>query len=365
MKIILFEDTVQTKTEILRALKQNLGDDGMAVAFEPERLDSAQDNEDRTYDDRLEEILQAEPYADATLILADRDLSKSERFHGLSVNSVAAAARRLAIPVCAYARTFAAEEDYAWRGRWEEGLIVLLLDDELARKAVVAARGFGELASRISYADLTSNPSPAKLLAGLLDRPDEASKIALYAVGDQNRLTELPRQSKQAGAIPRDTAEWRQWVKKVTHFLGYWLRDSLLRYPGVLANEVASASHLNIKTEDFRRNDVKAIFAGAVYDGPFADPNEPQWWRGALDDIVASSNSAHGLELVNKTLGGGIRRSECSVDPSLEAGYYCIISREPVSLQNSKGNLSWFPRGADLTRVSNLKFEEYGPWLGS
>lgn len=368
MKIILFEDTDQTKSEVLQALEQYLGAEGTAAAFEPAHLNEAQDDEDRTYDDRLEAILQAEPYANATLIVADRDLSKSERFRGLSVNSVAAAARRLAIPVCAYARTFAADDDYAWRGRWEEGLIVLSLNEgegELARQAVVAARGFEELANRLSTADLTLNPSPAKLLAGLLDRPDEASKIALYAVGDQNRLTELPRETKQAGEIPRDSAEWQQWVQKVTHFLGYWLRDSLLRYPGVFANEVASASHLNIKTEDFRRNDVKAIFEPAVYDGPFTDPNESQWWRGALDDIVANSNSADGLELANKTLGGGIRRSECSVDPQLEAGYYCIISREPVSLQNSKGNLSWFPRGADLTRVSNPKFEEYGPWLGS
>ena len=368
MKIVLFEDTDQTKSDILQALRQNLGADGTAAAFEPAQLDAAQDDEDRTYDDRLEAILQAAPYADATLILADRDLSKSARFRGLSVNSVAAAARRLAIPVCAYARTFAAEEDYEWRGRWEEGLIILSFSEgehELARKAVVAARGFSDLGNRLSATDLESNPSPAKLLATLLGHPGDGSKIALYAVGDQNRLAELPRETKQAGEIPRDSEEWQQWIKKVTHFFGYWLRESLLRYPGVFANEVASASHLNIKTEDFRRNDVKAIFANAVYQGPFADDNEAQWWRGALDDIVASSNSADGLELANRNLGGVIRRSECSVDAQLAAGYYCIISREPVSLQNSKGNLSWFPRGADLTRVSNPKFEEYGPWLGS
>jgi hypothetical protein len=94
MKILLFEDTDQTKSEILHALEQNVGATGTIVAFEPSQLDATQDDDTRTYDDRLEAILQAAPYADATLILADRDLSKSERFRGLSVNSVAAAARR-------------------------------------------------------------------------------------------------------------------------------------------------------------------------------------------------------------------------------------------------------------------------------
>ncbi|HBB89524.1 MAG TPA: hypothetical protein DC047_18115 [Blastocatellia bacterium] len=78
------------------------------------------------------------------MIVADRDLSKSGRFGGLSVNSVAAAARRLAIPVCAYARAFKSDADLTWRARWEEGLIVLSLsegENELARKAAVAARG--------------------------------------------------------------------------------------------------------------------------------------------------------------------------------------------------------------------------------
>lgn len=368
IKIALFEDTEHTRSEILQALRDRLGDEGSVVPFAAEHFQETSGEEGRTYEDRLENILKKSPYDDTTLIVADRDLSKSERFGGLSVNSVAAAARRLAIPVCAYARAFRPDDDYLWRGRWEEGLIVLSLSEgesELARRAVLAAHGFANIGEKLSSVDLESNSSPAKLLAALLAHTEEASKIALYAVGDQNRLTELPREGQQLTELPRQGEEWLEWVKKVTHFLGYWLHDSLLRYPGVFANEVATASHLNIKTEDFRRDDVKAMFTGAIYEGPFADVNDPQWWRGALDDIVASENCADGLELVRGKIDENISRSECSVDPEISAGYYCIISSQPVSLQNSKGNLSWFPRGADLTRVSNPKFDEYGPWLGT
>jgi hypothetical protein len=133
----------------------------------------------------------------------------------------------------------------------------------------------------------------------------------------------------------------------------------------LFVNEVAAASHLNLSTEDFKQPNIRAIFDAGLYRGPFEDSKRPQWWRGLLDDIVAGDNCADGLELVTKKVNQQVRPSQCYVDPTKTAGYYCIISRQPVSLENSKGGLSWFPRGADLTRIGNPKFEEYGPWLGS
>ena len=201
-------------------------------------------------------------------------------------------------------------------------------------------------------ATVKGKKSPAKLLATLPGKPDYSDKMALYAVGDRTQLAEIP-----------DNAQGE--VKEWGTFLGYWLWDSLLRYPGLFVNEVAAASYLNIKTESFHRTDVQGLFSAAVYRGPFADQKYPQWWRGMLDDIVSNQNCVDGLELVRKKVDQQIGGSECCEDPSKPAGYYCIISRKPVSLENSKGGLSWFPRGADLTRVSITMFEEYEPWLGS
>lgn len=357
IKIVLFEDTEETQAEILAALTKHLKPDGTAIPFDGKRFKELDEDKKGMYEDRLVSILSRSPYDVATLLVVDRDLSKSPSFRGMSVSAVIGAAKRLAVPICSYARQ-PAPEDYKWRARWEEGHIILASgnDDELTRQAVLAARGFAEIASKLpGIMKDEVGKSPAKILAALLGKPEYSDKIALYGVGDQNRLSEVPAKGKD------DT----DWVKRIGCFLGYWLWDSILRYPGLLVNEVAAASHLNIATDDFRKPEVRAVFKEALYDGPFADQERPQWWRGMMDDIVSRERCDDGLGLVRRKLGDGINPSECSVDPSKPAGYYCIISEKPVSLENSKGGLSWLPRGADLTRISTRLFEEYGPWIGA
>jgi hypothetical protein len=360
IKIVLFEDTLSTRAEILNALQRQVSKGDSVIPFERGQFEESDDDKDRMYEDRLENILKNPPYYGATLVVADRDLSKSQdsNFGGLSVNSVAAACRRLAIPICSYARQSELNDDFALREQWEEGHIFLNLSegtDRLANKAAIAASGFAEIAAMLLEVNIKTKSSPAKLLAALLGKPEYSDKIALYAVGDQNRLPEILGKTKQS----------TDRVKRTSHLLGYWLWDSLLRYPGLFVNEVAAASHLNIDTESFRRPDVQNLFKAAIYQGPFSDSKSLRWWRGVLDDIVSNANCVDGLELVQNKIDPKISRSRCCVDPSKPAGYYCIISNEPVSLENSKGGLSWFPRGADLTRISLPLFEEYGPWLGA
>jgi hypothetical protein len=360
IKVVLFEDTAQTQSEILGALSRNLKPDGEVLAFGGKGFDESEEDKAQMYENRIEKILTKAPFAGATLLVADRDLSKSVNlgFPGLSVNAVTAAAKKLAIPICSYARQPDANE-YDWRGRWEEGHIVLHLskgEDELARRAAIAARGFSQIAAKLpEILEVKGNNSVVKIMAALLGKQEYSEKIALYGVGDQNRLSEILTQAKHSD----------ERVHRMTHFLGYWLWDSLLRYPGLFANEIAAGSHLNIAEGDFKKPRVQELFENALYRGPFEDSQNPQWWRGVLDDVVAREKCADGLELARKKNNAAIDQSHCCVDPAIPAGYYCIISRKPVSLEHSKGGLSWFPRGADLTRISDPKFDEYGPWLGS
>lgn len=357
IKIVLFEDTPETRSSVLKALKKHLRRAGSVLPFGGFK-ESAEEN--RMFEDRIQDILNTRPFLGTTLIVADRDLSKSvpEDFRGLSVSAVAAAANRLAIPICSYAG-LTEPDNYDWRGRWEEGFIVLSLregDDELARRAVIAARGFAQISAKLPQVlRKSSSTSPATILAALLGNPEYADKIALYAVGNPHRLAELrPKKSTPKG---EDT-------RRLGCFLGYWLWDSVLRYPGLLVNAVAAASYLNLSARDFADPKVRSVFDSAVYDGPFADSENPHWWRGMLDDIVSSEHSANGLELVRKKVKPRAKGSRCYVDPSKEAGYYCVIERKPVSLENSKGGVSWLPRGADLARVGKPSYDEYAPWLG-
>jgi hypothetical protein len=356
VKVILFDDVEDIRDEISGSLKRRLGKEGTVRVFDLESR-GAEAEEALTYEDRLTRSLSRAPYAGATLLVADAALSQSSGYRGLSVGAVISAGRKLAVPICDYARDPSPDR---WRVRWEEGRINLSLAegvDEFARRVILIARGFATIATQLPVITRTkANRNPAALLAALLGKPEYVDKIALYSVGDQNRIADMS---------PPDQ-EKKEQGRRLVNFLGHWIWDSLLRYPGVLVNEVAAASYLNIATGDFRKPKVRAIFKKALYDGPFADKQRPQWWRGMLDDLVAQSGHKDGLQLArDKTSNPRIARSECCEDSSKAAGYYCIISEAPVSLENSKGGLSWFPRGADLTRISKTRFDEYSPWLGN
>jgi hypothetical protein len=59
-----------------------------------------------------------------------------------------------------------------------------------------------------------------------------------------------------------------------------------------------------------------------------------------------------------------VKECKCSVDNTSRAGYYCMITEKPVSDKNSKGNISWFPSGADLARIAKPEFDKLAPWIG-
>lgn len=82
-----------------------------------------------------------------------------------------------------------------------------------------------------------------------------------------------------------------------------------------------------------------------------------------LEDLVAEAGVTDGRAYATKQLGKAVARSECCEDASKPAGYYCFLSERPVSLENSKAGLPWFPRGADLARVCKSRYEEDEPWL--
>jgi hypothetical protein len=193
------------------------------------------------------------------------------------------------------------------------------------------------------------------LLANILDKPEYADKISLYASGDQQRWASVDQVRRSTG---------QEQVQRQACLMGYWLWDSVLRFPGVTVGIIPASSYLNIQQEVFEKNlDIQNLFSKARYQGPFAAAKIHMWWRGMLDDIVAESGCGDGREFVSKQLKLDIPPSRCCEDRSIPAGYSCMLKEKPVSLKHSKGGLPWFPRGADLARVSTKALEELGPWL--
>jgi hypothetical protein len=358
LKIILFDDMQENLNAVLAALRSELADNGSVLSFAA----GAGGKKDGTFEERLALDLTVAPNAPIDLIVADRDLSNyAPDYTGLSESTVRRVADMVGVPECGYARGERADDDeYIKRGEQRESCIRLSRkpsDAAFAKHVVAVGNGFAEITKKLSeIMEPAARKSPGRMLASVLGKPEYAEKISLFASGDQGRLGALAavRGSKDAGERNR----------RLACVLGYWLWDSVLRFPGVVLNEVAASSYLNIRLHEFRQNmHIRKLFAGAIYAGPFAAAKPTLWWRGMLEDLVAEAGAVDGRIYATRQLGTEVPRSECCEDASKPAGYYCFLSERPVSLENSKAGLTWFPRGADLARVCKSRYEEDEPWL--
>lgn len=224
-------------------------------------------------------------------------------------------------------------------------------------KALRAGKGAVPAAQRPGAVLVT----PGALMARVLGQPDVATHFDLFACGDQRAIAEILHTHKPHGET-LDIATQR----RVVVAMGVWLADLVMAYPGLLVNEVAAASHLDIHTKDFAKAEVREIFESARYvELPFADDDQPMWWRHLLDEILNNAAAVTGRDLCAEKGLKRIRFCPCSVDSKLHAGYYCMDENRPLSEQESSGRVSWFPVGADLARLSKKTYRALAPWMGS
>ena len=75
----------------------------------------------------------------------------------------------------------------------------------------------------------------------------------------------------------------------------HWIRDTLLRFPGVLYCDAYAATALGISVESFRQRAIATLFENARYRGPFHE-DSTRWWRHQLFDISATLTQTAGPE---------------------------------------------------------------------
>ncbi len=359
MKIVLFEDDRATARKVQAEIKKHVPRRAEVLTFTPAVTDG--NSRAFTYEHRLAAEIQSQGYGGATLWVTDRDLSKTSGYRGLSESNVSKAAAQLGIPICKYARGASDDDVFERQRSWGDAQIVLKSSEiaELGSKVAMLAKGFLAIATKLD-ALLSGNAgrdgvsTPAEMMGRILGHPESADQIALYASGDQKMIGEI----LPFAATKKKSQELR---KRLPSVLGYWLYDSILRFPGLLVNSVAAASYLDIAVSHFEKATVKRLFRVASYSGPFGDPEDPRWWRRTLDEVLGKAKT--GNEFVAQKLKE--RVAHC-VDSKTgkRAGYYCMVTKVPVSEENSIGNISWFPPGADLARVRKDVYEQLGPWLG-
>ena len=290
------------------------------------------------------------------LIVADHDLSKLDS--KLSESIITAAAHQLAIPVCRYHRR--ASSSTKTVSNWDLNSKVFAVDvelgDEFADSLLDVMEGFKEIKEKYSAMNTSLRmKGPAAILANILEADGQIPHLSLYTSGvaffnDPFIVSKNIEKSKLGNELER----------RIPYVLGYWLLNVVLKFPGIILNKVAAASYLDLSFNDFSKTDLNGNFSEARYAGPFSHSKD-YWWRAKLDDLLGDNEIDDFLK--EKGYNEIFSHSKCSVNDKLQAGYYDIFSDKQISLEESVGQLSWVPEGADLARAEKEKYEELAPIL--
>lgn len=355
--ILVFDDRPDEEQAILSGLKVNLGSEVQVEGFRchtsPDRGVSYETHIAKWLDDCF-------GVGGVGLIACDKELGCFREFPGLSATPISAVARQKGIPFCQYSRQSEgnAREMARFQAlrQWDSGEITLdgLDVDSWVRQIASLHKGFEFIAT--GYGSEHNARSPAEALATILEHPEAESRIALYGSGDRGFLRDiLPFYDT---GNPDNVTDLH---KRMPRVLGAWLFLSILRFPGLLVNQVAAASYLNIAVKDFECGKVQQLFDAARYSGPFAELG-PWWWRSSLDEVLDEAEAEDGRQFAGKE---GVTVEGC-IDPETDkrAGYYCMLTQRPVSADDSRSGISWFPSGADLARMRKDKFDEITALVG-
>ncbi len=345
--VLLFEDTPANASAIIN----NLSD---TEAFEFSLFEALNDPTDESFSERISQEIAK--YGDILLIVSDMDLSKTKGFQGLTDAIISRVAHQHGIPTAYYSSALDGAEGASLDQAGDGRILLGSIDYEgIAHKIEVLGKGFLNLRSKLtSLADQPASARPtnaAELIADLIGKRDIFDRVSLFLSGDQRIGAEILSAPK-SNMLAHQTA-----------IFGTWIYDSLMRYPGVFVNTVAASSYLNISYEDFLKPEVAALWEQAKYSGVFSDSRKVLFWREELDAMLSEQGCDDGLEYIRK-FGLDARSCKCSIDSTSDAGYYCMVTKKPVSFEASVGDISWFPPGADLARISRPSYEELAPWLG-
>ncbi len=140
-----------------------------------------------------------------------------------------------------------------------------------------------------------------------------------------------------------------------------WIRNTLIKYPGILYDSVNSATFLGISEGAFQSNSIQELFSDAKYSKVFA-PKEGRWWKSRLQEIAESIMEEHERDLVvrkgfpqawERDHDESIERSKCVLCEKSSAEWVCYILKEPVMIECSlRYNPDSRPSIMDEARVS-------------
>ncbi len=122
-----------------------------------------------------------------------------------------------------------------------------------------------------------------------------------------------------------------------------WINEIIVTYPGILYDDIHSATYLGISEEAFLTDEVQQFFSKAKYSGVFAPP-EGRWWKYMLLEIAVSKMKQNesllpiregfpiAWQRINKKT---IEKSKCIYSGESPADRVCYILKKPVMIKYS------------------------------
>ncbi len=172
----------------------------------------------------------------------------------------------------------------------------------------------------------------------------------LSSIADKtwNSLVEALMANEEESALLREAAPPLQEGQWIVTEAANWIRNVVLRFPGILYDPIHAATRLGISAESFRDDEVQELMEPARYTGVFA-PSEGRWWKGRLFTIAKELAIQEGIsgplnqafaEAFRKRFGIELSPAVCVWDHTPIADWVCYLFHKPVKIKNS---LRYYP----------------------
>lgn len=182
-----------------------------------------------------------------------------------------------------------------------------------------------------------------------------------------NAVAEKMNATKDEAALLREAVPPIDDGKWTVPKMSKWIRNVVMRYPGILYDDLYCATKLGIDVSSFNLPEVQQLFVSTKYDGIFSGFGRRWWVRRVLakagelllEQEIQGPISIYFAKAFEDKYAIALSRSKCIWDKTEGADQVCFVLRQPVKLINS---IAYYPdrRPAvmDRARVSRRAMSE-------
>lgn len=187
------------------------------------------------------------------------------------------------------------------------------------------------------------NRAPSEVRAKLLTLCDGFRKLSETVDPNWSNLITLMTATEEEANLLREAAPPVEKGAWTVHEISRWLRNTVIKFPGILYDELTTATRLGISLDSFNQPSVLALFDETQYRGVFSSFKK-RWWRGKvfykaqqlmLHQRIPGSIPEKFRLAFQAEYGQELEPAICIYDGTPTADWVCYILNQPVKQRNS------------------------------